>query len=151
MKKRITLILAALMLATASLIALTGCGDMTRPNPVTREKFDAAITAQGLESYAEEHTNGIVVDLSGDAYVYFYEFATDALARGRFNWIDGDYRGTRTSSVEVNMGGYQMRRFTSQGFFVRLYRLDNVVVYASGRVADRGAIDAFMALVIIRD
>jgi len=148
MKKKLFFILASVVLASLALFALVGCSDMSEPNPITREKFEAAVVQLELHSINTERV--IDVDLSDTAFVSFYEFDSVSAARTRFDQIDNSYTGTRSPQVTVNFR-HNMARFNTGGRFVRIYRVGSVVVHASGLSSQQAIIDNFMDLIIIRD
>ncbi|MCL2847626.1 MAG: hypothetical protein FWE13_02595 [Firmicutes bacterium] len=147
MKKK-TILSFVLILVAITAISLIGCADMRRPNNVTREQVIDA--ADYLELDYEEFLIPLRIYLAEYTYLDFFEYETIADATTRFRSIDNSYN-VRRSSISTDIGTYRMRRFTSQGTFVRLYQIDYVVIYARGPSDKRSYIDTFMERIIIRD
>jgi len=177
-KKLISILLVLSFVISASVFV--GCADLTSPNPITQDKFeyaanrlDAAIidynggfvvwfsntayskfiefnsgdeAIQYFNNEANYWTGGagtfVEVNLNG------YQMRRISTARRRYVYRDFSLYGRRYRERDNN--GNYIRRDADRDYYVRIYRVGNVVVYAEGLLAERQVVDKFIDLIIIR-
>jgi len=142
--KKSIFMIAVLMSFMLALISLTGC--QGRPDSIDIEGFVAAAEYRG---YTVTTADGWTrADINSNAFVEIRQFETANDAQIAFNNIMSHFRSFSGSTVD--MPDYQMRRITSGGHFIRIYRLYDIVLFARDATGSRGYLDAFVDIIVIR-
>jgi len=187
MKKKFLAFLIAIS-AFLNIAIFTGCADLSVPYDFTIEKFQHAANQFDLNVFEYNSKQFVKLSQTAYAFFAEFETAEEAIHKFEEEadyWTGGsgtfvevnlsDYQMRRISTPRTryryqdvktygwrkyytNDGGIALTRSSSRTYFIRIYRVGNIVVYAEGvasdsnddTINDRPLIDYFLTYVVIR-